>query len=99
MCLLCICVRANFGLNLIFLSEYSKVEIENRGHRAQIVIMCFDILRWDDQNYLSFDDNQSLIVYDEIFNGVFRAKNYAGLVGLVASKIQSLSSQCMSMMV
>ncbi|RNA21254.1 hypothetical protein BpHYR1_020360, partial [Brachionus plicatilis] len=40
----------------------------------------------DDQNYLSFDGNQSLIVYDEIFNGVFRAKNYAGLVGLVASK-------------
>lgn len=35
---------------------------------------------------MSFEKNQSLIIYDEIFHGVYRAKNYAGIVGLVASK-------------
>ncbi|CAF0714496.1 unnamed protein product [Brachionus calyciflorus] len=40
----------------------------------------------NDPNYISFENNQSLIIYDEVFNGVYRAKTYTGQVGLVGEK-------------
>ena len=44
----------------------------------------------DDKNFLNFEKDQSLIIYDEIYKDVYRAKNYEGVVGLVHQNLIEL---------
>lgn len=40
----------------------------------------------ENSEYLSYENSQSLIIYDEISPGVFRAKDFRGHIGLVDAK-------------